>query len=124
LLDKSIKQHEAWTEQFDRERKMLDEFPILQTEVKGIASWCKNHQEEHIAAQKETVRYRQEREDRDKATDAKLDAILDIKSKAVFLWNVAKVIGSITIAILGFLKIILPFLKPVIEAWIKHIAGK
>ncbi len=124
LLDQSIKQHKAWVEQFEREKELLAQFPIVKAEVASIKTWCEEHDAAHREERAKNEKYRLERERRDLATDAKLDAILDIKSKAVFLWRVAKLIAGIAVFVLGVLKIILPFLRPVVESWIKHIAGK
>lgn len=121
LLNKSIRQHEAWNEHFDREKAMLLEFPVIKQEVRDLAERFDQHL---VSEKEERERDRADRDRRQGELDSKLDALLDIKSKAVFLWRVAKIVGTITIGILTFIKLIMPFLRPLIESWIRHLGGK
>lgn len=115
-----MKDRTEWRKRQNAEAKMLREFPAVKVAVDDLGRRFDQHLEDEKA---EREKDRADRDKRQADLDAKLDAILDIKSKAVFLWRVAKIVGGITIGILTFLKLIMPFLRPAMESWIRHLKG-
>jgi len=106
LLDKSTRQHDAWVKQFEKEKELLAEFPIVKAEVASIKTWC----EEHDAAHRQDMAERKVRQDQ---LDEKLgkimtfqEQILDIKRSWQIMLSFGKWVGIAAGAVYSVLRLV------------------